>query len=148
MGEPGFGFEATESEPTEKRRLPSGDSETGTWSVSSDNEPREGGIGGAAISFPFPLAAAPEHVEYVAQGKTGEHCAGSAAAPTAPSGYLCVYATAEESARVKLLGIQNLAGNPGASAYGAFVMFEAEETPEPSEGIRMFNYGTWAVTAQ
>lgn len=44
-----------------------------------------------AISFPIPLAEKPANYDYVNQGDTSESCTGSAAEPSAPAGWLCVY---------------------------------------------------------
>jgi hypothetical protein len=71
-------------------------------------------------------------------------CTGTAAAPTAPPGSLCVYETKIEEA--KSAGSANiratLSGEPeGTGTAGAMLRFR--EAPEESQG-----FGTWAVTAE
>jgi hypothetical protein len=119
--------------------------ETGAWSVSAGPA-----FVRAVISFSIPLVAALDgsHVHISNQanfadfdeagpGTTG--CTGSAAAPTAPSGHLCVYIGTETEALVpeEVAKVDNEV--PGASTAGAYVqilLFSASAHAS----------GTWAVT--
>jgi hypothetical protein len=142
-GGSGFPFKVSGEEGT----LPSGESESGLWSVVAPKFPLSHGAQGAAISFGIPLAAAPANVEYLTPGHapTG-NCPGSAASPTASAGSLCVYATTEENEEASFLAIENVKGIHGtASRLGAFVVFEAAEL-EPEHG-KIRDFGTWAVKA-
>jgi hypothetical protein len=131
--------------------LAKGDSETGVWSVASSGTPELSTTESPkkvadAISFPIPLesALAPTKVVYLKKGETkpGE-CVGSAAAPSAAEGFLCVYAGLEENSETKTPEIENVTGGPGGSRTGAFVIFEASGTSAPKINAS----GSWAVTA-
>jgi hypothetical protein len=126
------------------KTLPSGETETGGWTVS----PSAAGIALAPISFSIPLAAPPSgaKVHYVTHAEWSGHtapaeCAGTVAEPSAASGSLCVYEF--EGANVKLHTISPLSagGGPGADTAGAFLWFEAEA------GEPRIAWGSWAVTA-
>ena len=69
--------------------LPANATETGILTVITAST----GVGQGAISFPIPLAAALDASHVLQSGDTGfsTHCSGSASAPSADAGYLCVY---------------------------------------------------------
>jgi hypothetical protein len=119
--------------------------ETGAWAV-------RGGPGfhRAVISFSIPLAAALDgsHVHVSNQANFSDFdeggagtigCTGSAAAPTAPSGHLCVYIGTENEALIGEEVERVSALSNGADTAGAFLGildFEAAS----------YATGTWAVT--
>jgi hypothetical protein len=125
--------------------LPSGKTETGTWTAQAPEGPETFVI--SPISFNIPLESSLDgtHVFFVEPENTTHEaeCPGSVEAPEAEPGDLCVYA--------KILGLLPTSGvihNPnekfstsGAGSAGAFLTL----VPENTEGG--FAYGTWAVTA-
>jgi hypothetical protein len=128
--------------------LPHGVTETGAWVVRVElpNE-KEFKIFTIPISFTSRLVSALEgsNVEYVKKGATGANCTGNAEAPTAPSGFLCVYGEGEP--RVVAGLVEKAAGSQatGASIAGAYLVYGAstgEKETEPGNNA----YGTWAVT--
>jgi len=151
-GPPGLsGFTAT---------LPSGETETGAWALGET--PPSQSIVAVPISFSIPLAAelAGTSVHYInAAGKevvldkfvlkevTPTSCLGTASAPTANSGNLCVYTQSLSKATMfaggPISGIQKAGSfvdaGAGASTAGAYLRFT-----EVTEGA--FGVGTWAVT--
>jgi hypothetical protein len=145
-GEPGSPWTAGGTLPTKQ-------TETGSWSYGATE-----GLANVTVSFPIPLAAelGASDVHYLNKaGKevvlgdegleelTAANCLGSAAAPTAKAGNLCVYAADEGNAIMYSGAITSPAheepGTSGAGISGAWFRFFALET---SEG-----HGTWAVTA-
>jgi hypothetical protein len=147
-GAPGqTGFTAT---------LPSGATETGTWSVFASKVegfmfPKTVG----SISFPIPLAAKGAQGSAFVFNKAdtanrvfgNSGCSGSVEVPTAPKGVLCIYTSEEDRENVvgKIVpsdpsgGVANF-GRAGTLLNGlAFAK-------EPAEVHGIFS-GTWAVTA-
>lgn len=118
--------------------LASGKTETGVYSV--DFQAQAGDSGSAAISFPFPLAAAPK-VEWLGPGTSDANCPGSAASPQAAAGYLCVYATTEHNVASRCVDDTSGACAGAALPYGAVAELTAAGTG------RTTSAGTWAVTA-
>jgi hypothetical protein len=116
--------------------LPSGKTEKGTWAV--DGAPGAESLR-ASISFTIPLAE-PVVADYVAAPTPGS-CPGTAKAPTAEPGFLCVYE--QFVGELNLGGVVNPETNePGGGKFGAFVGFFSESA---LPGIA---YGSWAVTAE
>jgi len=115
--------------------LPVGDTETGAWAIANANSL-------VSASFNVALAAKPKAIVFIGGSVTGERvvpkeavketvCEGSAAAPTAPSGVLCVYIDAtEESTIFPLEGLTKRYVSGGAWFVSA---------PEGRA------FGTWAV---
>jgi Collagen triple helix repeat (20 copies) len=133
--------------------LPSGKSETGTWAYFGSKINGEKGM--AAISFTLPLEKAPKaQAEFVFAGSTHTNCKGSATAPTAPVGYLCVYDTLPEEPGSKPSSVKfntffngEVYGALGAGKEGALAIFETQEIgtavlPDAEA------FGTWVVTAE
>ena len=99
------------------------------------------------IYYSLKLSAAPAHVEFVENGTTGANCTGSASAPTAPAGYLCIYE-----------GYQMNMATTFANRYWTYAPDGGEGSPSASAsayGAAMYGYfdsagyyawGTWAVT--
>ncbi len=130
--------------------LPSGKSETGTWSILYEAT-AAGQPGSSAISFTIPLAAEPE-AHYIgtneelaeekneaASIKEGK-CKGTPEAPEAASGNLCVFAKAETNAKEYLF----LKAIPehflGTGSDGTATVAAAVAAGE------VLALGTWAVT--
>jgi hypothetical protein len=139
-------------------KLPSGKTEYGSWNDFGDSQ--EGKRVAVSISFTLPVEdseeKAPEGEFVYANPKTAPtHCTGSAAAPTAPAGFLCVYDAYEEevegtpTTHVKELVFSDpeVALGTGVGKKGALVQLE---TVKPSSGGFPFTiaWGTWAVTAK
>jgi Collagen triple helix repeat (20 copies) len=124
------------------KTLPKGETETGTWAF-------RGGAGGyfLPISFNIQLKESLDgaHVHFVTEaevtGKTAPaECPGSATAPAAETGHLCIYEGFVAGAT--LGGILKVGGPPvqpgGAETAGALLAMNASGTT--------YGYGTWAVT--
>ena len=128
--------------------LPKGKSETGTWSAiyeaTAANQP-----GSASISFAIPLETAPtpQFIELGAQDPPG--CEGSAQAPTAAPGNLCVYeganANAAEWKELNLFPIRffDPGEGPGTAGKVGTILYVASK----EAGLTSAN-GSWAVTAE
>src|SRR5207248_3072310 len=118
------------------RTLASGKTETGSFYAVSNTPSASGNIA-AAISFPFPLPAAPT-THYVASGGPAPSaCPGTASHPRATPGSLCAYETL------------NTTGNPAqfngdvlASKFGAAILAVQSSGTRGSDTIA----GTWAAT--
>jgi hypothetical protein len=135
--------------------LPAGKTETGTWSViliGVRNVSSPGEVG--SVSFPIPLASEgetfvfnEEETEEEEFGTSG--CAGTAGAPTAPPGVLCIYTFDE--VRTKTVGAPFAKSTSGVEGHrygpsGALlsgITFQGTEA-EPARAIMG---GSWAVTA-
>jgi hypothetical protein len=120
--------------------LPSGKTIRGNYAAAGL---RTGGLFTVAyegISFGFSLAAAPT-AHYITGAATPE-CPGTAAAPTAAAGHLCVYesGTFGSITSKDLCGAGSTCGST-ANSLGAWVRIEA--SADGAFGVR----GTWAVTA-
>jgi hypothetical protein len=133
--------------------LPSGETEKGAWYVGGI---ASGGSGFAVISFNIPLAEPIAATNALHPGKVGyeANCTGTAANPTAASGYLCLYT-----------GGSSTAGTPPAPTASYFyIPGSLEAILQPSSngsgagrtGARIliqgtaanaFMFGTFAVTA-
>jgi hypothetical protein len=129
--------------------LPSGKTETGNWAVNS------GGAGGEFItmSFNIPLATAPTEIgivrengmEKVYDPETNEEierdplfCTGTALAPTAPPGKVCMYTEAEAGVLKYTKAVfEELRLRKSGATVLAF-----------REGPFSVALGTWAVTAE
>jgi hypothetical protein len=132
--------------------LPSGATETGVWSFSgikNTEPPSSYPLFGAlsSISFTIPLAAPLDsgHVVFVptpaaAENPDPTHCAGSAASPSAVSGYLCVYEQTSGGLSNPLVLAPNSL-QKGTGKTGTLVVY-----PSVSSELAPFAYGTWAVT--
>jgi hypothetical protein len=125
--------------------LPAKATETGSFAY-QDPANEAGGNVFISLSFSIQLKSELEstQVEIVKEGQTGTHCTGSAAEPTAPEEFLCVYIAKEpEGGDVASYNIKNPAtGTVSAARAGAIlgVALRGEE------GVKVFLYGTWAVT--
>ena len=123
------------------KTLPSGESLTGTYGL-IDNATAASQRAGTAISFEIPLATAPT-THFIKAGTTPPSaCPGTAAAPKAAPGNLCIYeATA---ANVKLQSFED----PVTSSTGSTVQpFGAEVVALSAAAGNLDDSGSWAVTA-
>jgi hypothetical protein len=147
--------------------LPSGRSLVGQWGSIVNNADvnffgESVGLGSDAVTFPIPLASAPTPHYINEEGKevkedgsevTSTACTGSAAAPTATSGNLCVYASLElglttfgpftRKATVCAWGTESACNFGTSTPYGFGVQFIVEKE---AEGVAI-DKGTWAVKA-
>lgn len=120
--------------------LPSGRTLIGAWS-------NIGGASGAerigsAISFPIPLASAPSAHFVRVGGPAVTGCPGSAAAPTAAPGHLCIY-----EARASNVGFQSFE-DPITGATGSTSRrFGINVVGFSSAAGNYISSGSWAVTA-
>lgn len=138
--------------------LPSGATETGTWSTTLYGLPKGKFPAAIAISFPVPLKEASpeeeEHAFFFTEEETSEidnkvkvgagGCNGTVTAPTAPAGVLCVYTEEESSGATSKF---SFIVSPGAglgqfAKTGTIVNLE-----DKAESSHMEARGTWAVTA-
>jgi hypothetical protein len=123
--------------------LPGKATETGVIAGPSPTEETAGRVY-VPISFPVRLENELEasQVEVVQVGATGTACKGSAAEPTAPEEFLCVYLEREPAGDVASATILNPGkeSGVGAARTGALLSVVLEGHAEAKF------YGTWAVT--
>jgi hypothetical protein len=123
--------------------LPSGKTETGTWSAMQETE-EVGTV--ASISFAIPLAEGLEepavHVDTLGEAKFEEFCPGSAEAPKATKGNLCIYTGIHKGLEALEVIKPFTTSEPGTGPNGAILRMAQPATAEPT-----FAYGSWAVTA-
>jgi Collagen triple helix repeat (20 copies) len=124
--------------------LPSGETETGTWSVGrfTLKEQEEFVQAFVPISFPFHLTPGQYFAELMERGETSANCTGSSQEPTAAAGSVCLY-VAEGSASLNLYGFLSPSpaegGDETASPSGIVAKFGAVSG--------QFGFGTWAATS-
>ncbi len=155
------GKEGKQGEPwTVGGTLPSGKTETGTWSFGPYTDP--GGVADVAVaSFPIPLAKAlgEGHAHYINPEGMEVNAADEDVAPTecgsgigpgvnasnpqAKPGNLCIYAAVLKGAFSYDGGFNGPAGEVGVPTTGIFEQFLLESKTLEEEGL-----GTWAVTAE
>jgi hypothetical protein len=141
------------------KTLPSGETLKGTWDISG-YAPEGGGFESAeqtSVSFAIPLHESPVPHFIRAGEEDPEGCTGEVKEPGAKKGNLCVFAavesnSAKEFAQRPLPRVCNplsmgffggeCATEAGASRYGFGVVAVAEQV-----GV-LFDYGSWAVTAE
>jgi hypothetical protein len=168
QGEPGEAGKpgekgATGSPWTAGGTLPSGATEVGVWSQRFENTLEATGNVDISFQIPLPLALAQGHAHYVtleeANKENGKQapaeCAGTASAPKASKGTLCLYegfskvAAIEPTPTINIIGIVAPTNLEGASRFetgtsGAIALVRYEEGP--TEGAAYIQ-GSWAVTA-
>jgi hypothetical protein len=144
--------------------VPSEESLKGVWSGAAQGE---GGLLVAPISFAFPVSPAPNLVWIVKGGEFGlmvepgvpfkfeppfvleseedvkAVCPGSAAAPAAEPGYVCVYTQKENEVEKSGAGFTGGIADP--SEFGVSIPMG---TPSGSGTKNGYVTGTWAVTAE
>jgi hypothetical protein len=122
---------------------PSGLTQRGAFALVSSLGP--GSTVESSISFPFTLSAVPTVAEVVLGATSDPHCTGTIAAPTAASGYLCLYIrqtfNAANASGQGPLAVEDPNLIDGAATYGATLSYSVTSTGE-SDAI-----GAWAVTA-
>jgi hypothetical protein len=128
--------------------LPSGATETGTWAIS----PGPVGVEFIALEFNIPLAQAPTDIAFVRENGQEKYfdseafeikerdpifCGGTAEAPEADPGKVCVYVEKESSVNFE----KEVQGDRRLRTSGAIFT--------GARGANMaFAFGTWAVTAE
>ena len=133
------------------KTLPVGETETGAWAYGNTVDSQV-----IPLSFSIPLPTAPEALAYVnkeglervfvpggeppIQNVTPAHCLGSADAPTAPAGYVCVYA--KEEVVTSGFGYVPIGAHRQLFTAGATFYFSA------SGSANDYAEGTFAVTAK
>jgi hypothetical protein len=140
--------------------LPSGKSEFGHWSIGTTTEEQQ--INGAnvenwltSISFAVPIPYEKEEagpfpvtpkLKYVPVGEEEvEGCPGTALAPTAEPGFLCIY---ERSSTAPAPSIRLVSSAVTLDSYGITLFFVPQENEaEPGTNFPTYTTGTWAVTA-
>lgn len=132
---------------TPNSELPSGATETGTFYVAHvGNDPNDH----AVVSFPVKLHAPPEEakIKVLKFEETTAGCEGTVDAPTAASGYFCVYLGKVASNLANAFEIVTVVRDPSSiggadqTTAGALITAEWKKAPEAS-GV---SDGTWAVT--
>jgi hypothetical protein len=119
--------------------LASGKTEAGVWAVDGFAGGAGRLVGASAVSFAFPLASAPK-ANYVTSRRTAA-CPGSAAAPSATPGNLCVYLTGDK--RVGSVTIyREIDTGKGSSRIG-FAVVVTSRAPGS-----VYAFGSWAVKAR
>src|ERR1051326_2151232 len=138
--------------------LPSGCTETGTWSLGwFPAEFGEPFFVNVDVSFPIPLASAPTSTTWFKKGGetagekvfvngavgsefgklNKEHCPGKVSEPKAAPGYFCVYTANEFLMKTAAVSLE-----PSQSKFGQVFKTEIGATTGGAQG-----FGTWAVTA-
>ena len=138
--------------------LPSGQTETGAWSIQT-TDTAEGEFRFIPISFPIPLKHALEtgKAKFVRAGAAApEECPGSIENPEAHPGFLCIFESSPEGilaaiykgARPTNLNYQAVLSSTGAEAPGTTGGNIAFSTEEPeTAGEEIATGGSWALTA-
>jgi Collagen triple helix repeat (20 copies) len=129
--------------------LPKGKTEKGAWTATTVENALKQVYARTPISFVIPLPAAPT-VEFIPKGEEGKvhatECPGTATAPKAKEGFLCIYTGFEPKLGSPAKPLMKFEGAE-ASEAGAVLEFEGEEisgTAYPG----FIDHGTWAVTAE
>lgn len=137
--------------------LPSGASETGTWSVNAGAITGESNWS-ASISFPIPLKEGKEETTYVfTKAQTENKDFGSSGClweesnpesrPAAPAGELCIFTYEEANTHGYSEGVRGPGQFEGYGSAGALVYFYVgTEATSVSPGS-LQDSGVWAVTA-
>ncbi len=101
-------------------------------------------LAATAVTFPIALAAAPT-AHFLNKGDPATtQCPGSAAAPSALAGHLCVYEGGQVANGASVISDPATQGAPGSGRYGFKVSTGAGFGGSP---YGFGSWGTWAVTA-
>ena len=123
--------------------LPSGKSVRGRWSVSGVNpDGAAGDIESDAFSFGVQLAAAPKRV-FVFAASGGADCPGTADAPQAAAGNLCIFVEYQININNGIETIINTTTGVTSRQGAEIYVQNVGTTPNVGFGAR----GSWAVTA-
>jgi len=122
--------------------IPSGSSVYGTFGTATVWPTEPGQALTLTAAFPIPAAAPVDaaHIE-LAQSTPTEHCPGSAAAPSAAAGYVCMY--------LNSLSAETTVQPEGPDGrYGfSYKIAGGTKGAAPSTSIDMSAFGVWAFTA-
>lgn len=130
--------------------LPSGKTLYGTYSVLGHATGSSNDRSSSPISFPFPLAAAPARAVLVPSGGANPdptHCPGSATAPAATAGTLCVYEGQQTNTTGNKICLITASGLCAPGVGGAADRFGATVNVFAAADGTYISTGTWAVTA-
>jgi hypothetical protein len=116
----------------------------GHYNVYDKASPQQGGQENMPISFGYRLASAPTVRIIKANTSPPAECPGTASAPEAASGYLCIYETSS----------YNLYNSPyrtypyvyGTSRIGTHIAADSTVNNHTTYDSTFYTYGTWAVT--
>lgn len=116
--------------------LPAGKTETGSWAATGETL--------VPISFNIQLLGPLDEEHVLQSGETGfaSHCPGTAEAPGADEGYLCVYIGTNFGGS----GSINAIAKPGASTFVTKGASSTGAIVYTASGTALM-FGTWAVTA-
>jgi hypothetical protein len=117
--------------------IPTGSTVYGTWGAATVWPTEPGQAISMTASFPIP-AAAPVEGSHIVKGPS-EHCPGSAAAPSAASGYVCMYVTTSNEGT-------ELDPEGPVGRFG-FAYRISGGSKGVSNTIATSAFGTWAFTA-
>ena len=120
--------------------LPSGRTLRGAWYAGAENENGTGFVADS-ISFPYPLASAPDEVIRGINAPPSTNCPGSLAQPEARAGEFCLYTAVKSNVSTVQVCDPVLINCGTASRFGVGV------NVEPSGTNVYYASGTWAVTA-
>lgn len=119
---------------------PSGSTQQGTIYIDGYSGSTELGT---SLSFPLHLASAPV-LDEVNSGSTDAHCQGTAAAPTAAPGYLCIYIVQTYHVTVPLDGFAFWPQAPGALSGGGISTFGVDlYVTASASGQQVLAQATW-----
>jgi hypothetical protein len=122
--------------------LPSGKTVRGAYSL-ADTAAAAGSLTTDSISFGFVLAAAPTDHFIAAAGQADARCPGTAAAPEASPGHLCIY----EAKRSNVAGAGSIDPVTATGTSGSVRAYGAAVLASSAAGGTFFSVGSWAVTA-
>jgi hypothetical protein len=123
--------------------LPSGQTETGVYSAVGYVSEKGTSFAASPESFPIALPSEPA-VHFLIKGAPGTSpCPGTASAPSALPGNLCVYEGGQVSQGATTIDRTDTQGTEGATRFGFMVLTEPTFSGNYSYGT----WGTWAVTA-
>ena len=116
----------------------------GHYNIYDKSSPQQSGQENMPISFGYRLASAPTVRIIKANTSPPAECPGTASAPEAASGYLCIYETSS----------YNLYSSPyrtypyvyGTSRIGAHIAADGAVNTGTTYDSTFYTYGTWAVT--
>jgi hypothetical protein len=128
--------------------LPSGRTLRGFWHVEAyveGNPAKQHAVTGA-ISFGHKLSKAPQAHLILQGGAATPECPGTAVAPRAARGHLCLYAAYDTKASFYLFDTRLTSVGDSATPFGVGIL--ATATGPAVEGDYYGGHGTWAVRAK
>jgi hypothetical protein len=140
--------------------LPSGATLRGAWAPTGERPDTAGVVGGHGVSFAYPLGARPTPHVIPVGGSATTDCPGSATAPAAASGQLCLYivstsGTPTTGDQLQITSTSVATRGISYSTFTAITTVLGDGTVDPwgfkvsyiDNGSNISqSYGTWAVT--